>query len=116
MTITSAPQQKRPAGRAAGAALVWLLVLPGLLWAAVRLGGWERGPLVQLFAFTPYVAAWSVPLALAALLRRRWLPGAFAVVAALALTAALLPRALADRQPAARGPQLRVMTANMLAG
>ncbi len=114
MTITdNAPS---PTRRRRGAVLWGLVVLPGLLWAAVRLGGWERGPLVQLFAFTPYVAAWSVPLAVLALLRRRWLAGAFAVVAAVALVTAVLPRALPDHQPAARGAQLRVMTANMLVG
>lgn len=114
MTITQ--DALSPTRRRRGAVSWWLLVLPGLLWAAIRLGGWERGPLVQLLAFTPYVAAWSVPLALAALIRRRWLPAAFAVVAATALVAAVLPRAIPDSQPAARGPQLRVMSANMLAG
>ena len=114
MTITApAPPRTRRRGRTL---LWWLLVLPVLVWAAIRLGGWETGPLVQLFAFTPYVAAWSVPLALAALLNRRWLPAAFALVAAGALGTAVLPRALADDPPAADGPQLTVMTANMLAG
>ena len=114
MTITApAPPSTRRRGRTA---LWWLLVLPGLAWAVIRLGGWETGPLVQLFAFTPYVAAWSVPLALTALIRRRWLPAAFAVVAATALVGAVLPRAIPDNQPAARGPQLTVMTANMLFG
>ncbi|MDP9816277.1 endonuclease/exonuclease/phosphatase family protein [Spirilliplanes yamanashiensis] len=114
MTITEdAPP---PTRRRRGVLLWWVLVLPGLLWAVVRLGGWERSALVQLFAFTPYVAAWSVPLALAALLRRRWLPGALAVVAAVGLVGAVLPRALPDDRPAARGPQLRVMTSNMFVG
>jgi endonuclease/exonuclease/phosphatase (EEP) superfamily protein YafD len=111
--IEPAPPRTRRRGRSA---LWWLLVLPGVLWAAVRLGGWERGPLVQLFAFTPYVAAWSVPIAVLALIRRRWIAGSFAVVAALALVVAVLPRAVPDEQPAAAGPQLRVMTANMLVG
>ncbi len=114
MTITEpAPPRTRRRGRAV---LWWLLVLPGLLWAAVRLGVWQRGPLVQLFAFTPYVAAWSIPVAVAALLWRRWLPAALAVVAAAALAVAVLPRALAADPPAADGPRLTVMTANMLAG
>ncbi|HEX2357447.1 MAG TPA: endonuclease/exonuclease/phosphatase family protein, partial [Micromonosporaceae bacterium] len=39
--------------------LCWALAAPGLAWAAVRLGGVEVGPLVQLLAFTPYAAAWS---------------------------------------------------------
>jgi endonuclease/exonuclease/phosphatase family metal-dependent hydrolase len=97
--------------------LIWLLVLPTLGWAVVRLGGWERGPLVQLFAFTPYVAGWSLlPLALA-LIARRWTAGAVAVVAAAILIARVLPRALPsrDRGPAG-GVSLSVMTANTLFG
>ncbi|GAA0508477.1 endonuclease [Paractinoplanes deccanensis] len=97
--------------------LFWFLVVPGLLWAAVRLGGWERGPLVQLFAFTPYVAAWSWLPAVAALATRRWTVGAVALVAAVALAACVLPRALPDRDRGpARGVKLTVMTSNMLFG
>ncbi|AVT34787.1 endonuclease [Plantactinospora sp. BC1] len=96
--------------------LCWLLVLPALGLAAVRLSGLERGPLVQLIAFTPYLAAWApVPLGLALALRRRWAAGV-AAVAALVLVALVAPRALPDRQPAAGGPPLRVLTANLLAG
>ncbi len=59
----------------------WLAVAPGVGWAAVRLLGLDRGPLVQLLAFTPYVAAGSlVPLVLALALRRRW-PAVVAAVA-----------------------------------
>src|SRR3954468_6376764 len=95
--IEPAPPRTRRRGRSA---LWWLLVLPGVLWAAVRLGGWERGPLVQLFAFTPYVAAWSVPIAVLALIRRRWIAGSFAVVAALPWSSPCC-RAVPDEQPAA---------------
>lgn len=97
-------------------ALCWALVLPGALWCAVRLGGWERGPLVQLMAFTPYAAIGSLlALGLALALRRR----NAAVVAALtaaALVAVVAPRALPGRSPAATGPTVRVLTANLLAG
>ncbi|MEV4343325.1 endonuclease/exonuclease/phosphatase family protein [Actinoplanes sp. NPDC049596] len=97
--------------------LLWLLILPGLIWAVVRLGGWERGPLVQLFAFTPYIAAWSWLPAVFALATRRWTVGGVALVAAALLTVAVLPRALPSRD---RGPQqgvkLTVMTSNMLFG
>ncbi|SNY12972.1 endonuclease/exonuclease/phosphatase family protein [Paractinoplanes atraurantiacus] len=94
-----------------------LLVLPGLIWAVIRLGGWERGPLVQLFAFTPYVAAWAWLPAVVALATRRWTIGAVAVVAAIGLAVAVAPRAFPARD---RGPQqgvkLTVMTSNMLFG
>lgn len=97
--------------------LIWVLVLPTLAWAVLRLGGWERGPLVQLFAFTTYVAAWSLLPLLLALLTRHWLAGAVALVAAAVLIACVLPRALPsrDRGPAG-GVTLRAMTANMLEG
>lgn len=96
--------------------LCWLAVVPGAAWAAVRLPGLERGPLVQLVAFTPYVAAWTLlPLLLALALRRWWLAVAAALVA-LALIGAVTPRALASGQPPVAGPALRLLTANVLAG
>jgi endonuclease/exonuclease/phosphatase family metal-dependent hydrolase len=120
MTIMSVPPDSRPVRRKGKAALtvtLWILLLPGLLWAIVRIGGWERGPLVQLFAFTPYVAAWAWLPAIVALTTRRWTVAGAALVAAVALAAIVLPRALPDRD---RGPgtgvRLQVMTSNMLFG
>ncbi|WP_320065138.1 endonuclease/exonuclease/phosphatase family protein [Micromonospora sp. RTGN7] len=96
--------------------LCWAAVTPGLAWAALRLPGLERGPLVQAVAFTPYVAAWTpVPLLLALALRRRW-PAVVAALAAAALVGVVAPRALPGGQPAAHGPELRLLTANLLAG
>jgi len=95
--------------------LCWAVAVPGVLWAAVRLLGLERGPLVQLLAFTPYVAVASlVPLALALALRRWW-PAGVAAVAAVALIAVVAPRAFGGTTDA-EGPTLRVLTANLLAG
>jgi endonuclease/exonuclease/phosphatase family metal-dependent hydrolase len=117
MTITSSAQPTRPARRAARTLLVWLFVLPGLAWAVLRLGGWERGPLVQLFAFTPYAVVLAVIPALVAMLARRWLAAAVAVVAVAILAVSVLPRMLPDHD---RGPttgvELHVMTGNMLEG
>jgi endonuclease/exonuclease/phosphatase family metal-dependent hydrolase len=117
MTITSSAAPTRPAKRAARTLLVWLIVLPGLTWAVLRLGGWERGPLVQLFAFTPYAVVLAVIPALVALLARRWLAAAVAAVAVAILAVSVLPRVLPDRD---RGPtagvELHVMTGNMLEG
>lgn len=118
MTITSTPPEARSRpGRRGVTVLVWLLVLPGALWAVIRLGGWERGPLVQVFAFTPYAAAGAWLPAVLALATRRRLGAAVGVVAACLLAVAVLPRALADgdRGPAT-GVPLRVLTANVLAG
>lgn len=96
--------------------LCWALTVPGFVWAAIRVGGVEAGPLVQLLAFTPYVAAWSpVPVGIAAALRR-WRPAAVAAVASAALLACVLPRVVADDRPAGDGPVVRVLTANLLGG
>jgi endonuclease/exonuclease/phosphatase (EEP) superfamily protein YafD len=122
MTIMRAAAETRPAGtgrrrgKVALTVLIWLLLLPGLVWAIVRLGGWERGPLVQLFAFTPYVAAWCWLPAVLALATRRWTAGAVALVVALALAAMVVPRALPGGRGPANGVPLRVMTSNMLFG
>ena len=101
------------AARTAG---VWLLVLPGAVWAAVRAGGWERGPLVQLFAFTPYVAAGAWGPALAAALSRRWLAAAVGLSSAAVLSMSMLPRMRADRRGPLDGVDLSLMTANLLKG
>lgn len=99
-----------------GTVLCWLTVAPIALWAAVRLLGLDRGPLVQALAFTPYVAGFSVlPLALALALRRWW-PAAVAALTAVALLGVVAPRTLASPQPAAAGPTVRLLTANLLAG
>ena len=119
MTITSSEPRTKPVRvrRAAWLVFLWLLVLPGTAWALIRLGGWERGGLVQLFAFTAYVAAWSVVPLIAALATRRWLAAAVAAVTVGLFAVMVLPRALADGD---RGPQngvtLTVMTSNMLFG
>jgi endonuclease/exonuclease/phosphatase (EEP) superfamily protein YafD len=95
--------------------MIWLLVVPGLLWAIIRLGGWDRGLLVQLLAFTPYVAAWSLLPLVVALATRHWAEGAVAVVAAAILAASVVPRAWPSTTPSA-GVALPVMTANLLVG
>ncbi|MGC4747176.1 endonuclease/exonuclease/phosphatase family protein [Micromonospora sp. DT201] len=96
--------------------LCWLTVVPTALWAAVRLVGLDRGPLVQALAFTPYVAGFSMLALTLALALRRWWPAAIAALAAVALVGAVAPRALAAPQPAATGPTVRLLTANLLAG
>ncbi|WP_434089803.1 endonuclease/exonuclease/phosphatase family protein [Micromonospora echinofusca] len=110
--------RRAPGGRAARlrTALCWAAVAPGAAWAAVRLGGLDRGPLVQLLAFTPYAAAGSVlPLLLALALRRRW-PAVVAALVTATLVAVVAPRALPSGQPPVTGPTVRLLTANLLAG
>jgi endonuclease/exonuclease/phosphatase (EEP) superfamily protein YafD len=98
-------------------AALWLLVLPGLLWAVLRVFGSERGFLVQAFAFTPYVAAWTVIPAIVALVGKRWTAGAAALLTVVIMAWCVLPRALPDldRGPS-RGQRLTVMTINMFVG
>jgi endonuclease/exonuclease/phosphatase family metal-dependent hydrolase len=95
----------------------WLLALPGLVWAVLRLFGWERGFLVQAFAFTPYVAAWTLIPTIVAVVWKRWAAAVFAAVAVVVMAWCVLPRALPDRD---RGPShgtgLTVMTINMFVG
>jgi endonuclease/exonuclease/phosphatase (EEP) superfamily protein YafD len=117
MTITTTPAAVHPGRRVARTVLLSLLVLPGLVWAVIRLFGWERGALVPVIAFTPYAAAWSlIPLLIAAL-ARRWLIAVAAALAAVVLAVCVLPRAVPDRD---RGPStgvpLTVMTVNMFVG
>ncbi len=117
MTLTDVPARTRPGKRISRTLLVWLLMLPGAAWAVVRLGGWERGPLIPLLAFTPYVAAWSVFPALIALFARRWLGAAIAAVTVALFAVSVLPRTFPDRHPGpTQGVDLTVMTANMLEG
>ena len=96
--------------------LIWLLILPGLVWALVRLGGLDRGPLVQLLSFTPYVAGWSLVPAALALGTRRWPAAALAVLVVAVFAGFVLPRAVPGGRGPADGVRLRVMTSNMLLG
>jgi endonuclease/exonuclease/phosphatase family metal-dependent hydrolase len=94
-----------------------VLVLPGLIWAVIRLFGLEGGWLVQLMAFTPYVAGWAWVPVVIGVVARKWVVAAIGAVAAVTLTACVLPRAIPDRD---RGPStgldLTVMTINMYVG
>lgn len=116
--MTGATERLPPTGRTRTrwSLLCWVAVAPVAAWAVVRLAGLERGAAVLLVAFTPYVAVGSLlPLGLALALRRRG-PAVVAALAALALVGVVAPRALPGTQPATRGPELRLLTANLLAG
>jgi endonuclease/exonuclease/phosphatase (EEP) superfamily protein YafD len=87
-------------------------------WAAARLTAADRfRPLeravVPLMSLTPHAAAAA---GLAALVLRRRGPSVLAGAAAAAMAAAVAPRAIARRQPAAEGPELSVLTINLLHG
>lgn len=99
--------------------LSWVAVAPAAVWALIRVLGWDVWyPMAQLIAFTPYVAALSVlPLALT-VLWRRWDAAIVAGLATIVLASCVLPRWLPDggALAGAKGPELRVLTANLLAG
>lgn len=99
--------------------IAWLLAGAWAIWALVRTFGLDWGlPMVQVLAFTPFVAAAAaIPIAFA-LLVRRYAAAAVAVLAAIALAAAVLPRAFGGpTEPEGDpGPTLRVLAANMMLG
>jgi endonuclease/exonuclease/phosphatase (EEP) superfamily protein YafD len=99
--------------------LAWVLVFPGAVWGLARITGWDSWPpMVQLIAFTPYVAALSVAPMVVTVLWRQRAAAAVALVTLLALIIAVLPRATGDRDPlaGAQGPELKVLTVNLLKG
>ena len=96
--------------------VTWLVTVPGVIWALVRLLGLERGaPAVQVVAFTPYAAVASfIPLTIS-LLARRWWSAAAAGLACVALVACVVPRTVGG-PTASAGIELRVMSTNMRVG
>jgi endonuclease/exonuclease/phosphatase (EEP) superfamily protein YafD len=87
-------------------------------WAAARLSGADRLRLAQawsvpLLSFTPQAAAGA---GASALLLRGKGPAAVAALAGAAMAAAVTPRATRSRQPAAAGPVVRLLTANLFVG
>lgn len=87
-------------------------------WAIVRLFGLDRGvPLVPLMAFTPFVAIAAFLVAGVALALRNWAAAAVAGLVALALAAAVLPRAIGDGTIDPGGREtLAVVSANVYRG
>jgi endonuclease/exonuclease/phosphatase (EEP) superfamily protein YafD len=99
--------------------VAWALAAACVGWAALRLLGLERGfPLVPLVAYTPFVAAGAVAVVVVAVVLRQRAAALVAFVMAVALAAAVAPRALGgpsepDGDP---GPRLRVLTSNLHLG
>lgn len=98
--------------------VLWGLAAVLAAFTVLRLTGWERGtPLVQLIAFTPYVAPAALLCAAWAAFTGATGPWVVCVLAWAALSAVVVPRLLATRPtgPGGRtGATLRVMTANVL--
>ncbi|WP_344838597.1 endonuclease/exonuclease/phosphatase family protein [Actinocorallia longicatena] len=101
--------------------LVWGATALWGAWALGRLTGADRIPFldaltIPLVSLTPYMAAFSpVPVA-AALVSRNRRAALTAGAVVIAFGFAVLPRAIADDQPPAHGPALKVMSANLMFG
>ncbi|MFE3453117.1 endonuclease/exonuclease/phosphatase family protein [Nonomuraea sp. NPDC059194] len=90
----------------------WLVATLLAAWAVIRTFGLEHGSfLTQLMTLTPYALAVGVVVTLILAVRRR--PAAvLALAACVALTAALVPRVVAEPLTA-RGPALKVLSINL---
>ncbi|MFL6054936.1 MAG: endonuclease/exonuclease/phosphatase family protein [Actinoallomurus sp.] len=100
--------------------MTWLLVICSV-WSLARLAGADRLPflaglLVPVLAFTPYAAVVSAVLVVLSLAFRRWRAFGVALAVLGAFAIAVLPRAVGNAAPAARGPVLRILTANLRLG
>lgn len=98
--------------------LIWLPVLPVVLWALVRVFGLDHGfPLVPIMAFTPYVAVAALLVAGVAVALRNWAAAGLAALATFCLAIAVLPRAIGDGTVEAAGHQtLTVISTNTYRG
>ncbi|ADD40670.1 endonuclease/exonuclease/phosphatase family protein [Stackebrandtia nassauensis] len=112
----SSPRSRTPLRRVTYV-LLWIMVLGWALFTGWRLFGAEVAwPVAVVISYTPYIAAAIlIPIAVAVWLRTIALLTVL-VVCACALVVVLMPRFFADGDGAGDGPQLRVMTANVLTG
>jgi endonuclease/exonuclease/phosphatase (EEP) superfamily protein YafD len=95
----------------------WVVLAPWAAWAVVRTFGWERGPLVPLVTFTPYMGLLSFVPLVVALVLRRWPAAVAGLVVVVLFGWALLPRAISGPQPSVRdGVEVRIMASNLFVG
>jgi endonuclease/exonuclease/phosphatase (EEP) superfamily protein YafD len=95
--------------------LIWILVVPIVLWALVRLFGLEKGSLpVALMAFTPYAAVAAFLLAGVAVALSNWAAAVVTMLATVCLVAGILPRAIGgERTPVDGHEALMLLSANV---
>jgi endonuclease/exonuclease/phosphatase (EEP) superfamily protein YafD len=95
--------------------LIWLPVIPVVLWTLARVLGLDRGfPLAPLMAFTPYAAIAALFVAGVAVALRNWAAAAVTGLAMLTLAAAVLPRAVGSGTVDATGHEtLTVLSTNV---
>lgn len=94
-----------------------LLASPWLVMSFVRIFSLDYfWPLVPVVAFTPQMLVlMAIPVAFAIVLRARYMLIALVAVAGV-LVALLVPRAIGNEQPEARGRSITIFSANLLAG
>ena len=107
----------RPAVRLPATALLTACAM----WSIARLTGADKVPLlagllIPVLAFTPYAAVGSLVAIVYAAALRRWAATGVAVAVAVIFAATVLPRAVGTPAPVAKGPLLRVLTANLRFG
>ncbi len=100
-------------------ALAWPPAAAAGTYALLRITGADRlpgvaFPLAALISLTPYAAAAAPLTILSGVLLRRRNAAIMATLATAGLAAAVLPRAIGSAQPAATGPRLRVLSANLM--
>jgi endonuclease/exonuclease/phosphatase family metal-dependent hydrolase len=95
--------------------LIWVPVVPVVVWTLVRVLGLDRGfPLVPLITFTPYATVGALFVTGIAVALRNWAAAAVAGLATLCLLAAVLPRAIGDGTVSAAGREtLTVLSTNV---
>lgn len=114
--------QARPEHRRRGRRmLAWFLVACWALWAAGRLAGVDRTEilspvLIPAMAAVPYAAVTSVVPLVAAIVSRDRAAIAVATVVTVLFACIVVPRSFAGPQPDAKGPELRILTANLRFG
>ncbi|MEU5154707.1 endonuclease/exonuclease/phosphatase family protein [Glycomyces sp. NPDC021274] len=97
--------------------LSWLGTAGVVTYGAVRLLGLESGfLLVTTVAFVPYFVVAALVGAGLQMVVRHWLAAGATAAMAVALAIVLVPRAVADDQPAAGGAELTVMSVNLYVG
>ncbi|WP_062314401.1 endonuclease/exonuclease/phosphatase family protein [Demequina rhizosphaerae] len=105
---------RRATGRGVAAVLAWVALAGLLVPVAVRLTGWERGPLAYLVPLVPWVVIGALVPAALALLARSWVLLGAAVATAVLCAAWTAPLYTAD--PASGEVALTVATVNLRTG
>ncbi|MBA8826591.1 endonuclease/exonuclease/phosphatase (EEP) superfamily protein YafD [Saccharopolyspora lacisalsi] len=116
-TGTVTGRRRRSPGGGKVTAVLLVVAVPFLLWAALPLASFDGTRYTSaLVALTPYAVPAGVVIAVAALLLRRWLITLVVGSVTALLVASVLPRAIPDSPVPVRGRSVTVMASNTLFG